>query len=254
MKKIMFVALCMALSYSLSAQDKEDIKNKETIFFGKAATQDRIAVDVFTDMWIMKGAAADSIDPKQINLGVSWHYKYEILFGKSNFSFAAGLGFSLHNMKSDAIPINYTYDSSGNKVYGGSTVFTKIPLKSTDGSQDINVKNNKFTAIYVDIPFEFRYRLRNNAFKFYLGGKLGLLLGSYNTYNGDNYNEDYPTSKMRIREYAIANVNKVHYGITLRTGWKWIQVYGYYSLSHLFKKDKGPEMYPISVGLTISPY
>ncbi len=253
MKKIMFVALCLAFSYSLSAQDKEDINTKDKIFYGKPSKQDRIAVDVFTDMWMMNSEAADSIDAKQINLGVSWHYKYEILFGKSNFSFAAGLGFSLHNLHSDAIPINYTIDS-GKRVYGGSTVFTKIPKKSTDGSQDISYVKNKFTAIYVDIPFEFRYRLRNNAFKFYLGGKLGLMLGSYNTYNGDNYNEDSPTPKMRVREYAIPNVNNVRYGITVRTGWKWIQVYGYYSLSHLFKKDKGPDMYPISVGLTISPY
>jgi hypothetical protein len=96
--------------------------------------------------------------------------------------------------------------------------------------------------------------MKNNAFKFYLGGKIGLMLSNHTKYNGDDYEENYPTGSIRIKEYKIANVNKYRYGLTARIGWKWIQVYGYYSISKLFKKDLGPDMYPISVGLTISPY
>lgn len=251
MKKIMFVALCLVLSYSLSAQDKED-KKKTT--YGKLIQADRVVADIFTDMWMRNGAASDSITPKQINLGGNVYIMKEFPFGTSNFSFAVGLGVSCHNLYSDARPINYTFDSTGNKAYGGATTFTKIPAKSTDGSQDIHYKNNKFTVVYADIPLEFRFRLKNNAFKFYLGGKFGVMLGNHTKYNGDNYNEDYPTPTIKVKEYNIANMNRVRYGITLRTGWKWVQVYAYYSLSHLFKKDMGPEMYPISVGLTISPY
>jgi len=251
MKKIMFVALCLALSYSLSAQDKED--KKKTIY-GKLTQADILVADVFTDMWIMKGAAKDSIDPKQINRGANVSILKEFPFGTSNFSFAVGLGVSCHNLYSDAYPINYTLDSTGNKVYGGATYFTKIPAKSTDGAQDIHYKNNKFTVVYADIPLEFRFRLKNNAFKFYLGGKFGVMLSNHTKYRGDNFYEDYPTPTIKTKEYRIPNVNSVRYGITVRTGWKWVQAYAYYSLSHLFKKDKGPDMYPISVGLTISPY
>ncbi|HOY31352.1 MAG TPA: porin family protein [Bacteroidales bacterium] len=252
MKKIMFVALCLAFSFSLSAQDKEDQKK---ITYGKLSQADRLVADVFTDMWIMKGAASDSIDTKQINRGANVYVMKEFPFGTSNFSFAVGLGVSCHNIYSDAMPIkNYTLDSLGAKVFDGTTVFKKIPSKLPDGSQDIHYKNNKFTVVYADIPLEFRFRLKNNAFKFYLGGKFGLMLGNHTKYSGDDFTEAYPTPTIKIKEYKIDNVNKVRYGITLRTGWKWIQVYGYYSLSHLFKKDKGPDMYPISVGLTISPY
>lgn len=252
MKKIMFVALCLVLSYSLSAQDKEDLK-KAT--YGKLKQADRFVVDVFTDMWMLKGAAKDSIDPKQINRGANVGIMHEIPFGASNFSFAVGLSVGCHNLYSDATPMkNYTHDSLGAKIYDRTTVFKKIPQFSTDGKQEINFKNNKFTVIYADIPLEFRFRLKNNAFKFYLGGKFGVMMGNHTKYNGDNYNEAYPTPTIKEKEYKIANVNSVRYGLTVRTGWKWIQVYGYYSLSNLFKKDKGPDMYPISVGLTISPY
>jgi hypothetical protein len=80
-------------------------------------------------------------------------------------------------------------------------------------------------VVYADIPLEFRFRLKNNAFKFYLGGKFGVMLGNHTKYSGDNYNEDYPTPTMKVKEYKIPNVSRVRYGITLRTGWKWIQVY-----------------------------
>jgi len=252
MKKIMLIALCLTFAYSLSAQDKED-KKKTTL--GRLSQADRVVVDVFTDMWIMKGAANDSIDPKQINRGANVYIMKEFPFGTSNFSFAVGLGVSCHNLYSNAIPMkNYTFDTLGSKVYDGTTVFKKIPEKSPDGYQDIHYRNNKFTVVYADIPLEFRFRLKNNAFKFYLGGKFGLMLGNHTKYHGDNFNEVYPTPTIKYKEYKIANVNTVRYGITVRTGWKWIQAYAFYSLSDLFKKDKGPDMYPISVGLTISPY
>lgn len=254
MKKIMFIALCLALSYSLSAQDKEDIKKR---FKGKLTQADRIVVDVFTDMWIMDSATNASINPKQINRGANAYFMHEFPFGKSNFSFALGLGVSFHNLYSDAIPMkNFTIDSLGVKTFEKTTSFQKIPETTADG-QPVNVKKNKFTVVYADIPLEFRFRLKNNAFKFYLGGKFGLMLGNHTKYYGDNFNENYPTPTIKTKEYRIANVNTVRYGITVRTGWKWIQLFGYYSISHLFKKDKediNPDMYPISVGLTISPY
>lgn len=255
MKKIMFIALCLAFSYSLSAQDKEDIKKR---FKGKLTQADRIVVDLFTDIWMMDSTTNASINPKQINRGANAYFMYEFPFGKSNFSFAAGLGFSFHNLYSDAIPMkNFTIDTLGVRTYDGTLSFKKIPDFSPDGKQEINYKKNKFTVVYLDIPLEFRFRLKNNAFKFYLGGKFGLMLGNHTKYYGDNFNENYQTGTIKTKEYKIANVNNIRYGLTVRTGWKWIQVFGYYSLSHLFKKDKddlNPNMYPISVGLTISPY
>ncbi|MEI6852949.1 MAG: outer membrane beta-barrel protein [Bacteroidota bacterium] len=250
MKKILLIALGCFLVYSANAQDKEDVK-KGT--FGKLTQADRLVFNIFSDIWM--GAPTDSMSIKKINRGADFYVMKEFPFGKSNFSFALGLGVGCNNLYSNAMPVkSFSLDSLGAKVYDGKTVFTKIPSFSPDGRQPINFKNNKFTQVYLDIPLEFRYRMKNNAFKFYLGGKVGLMLSNHTKYNGDDYTENYPTGTMRIKEYKIANVSKYRYGITARIGWKWIQVYGYYSLSKLFKKDLGPDMYPISVGLTISPY
>jgi hypothetical protein len=250
MKKILLMALACFLIYTANAQDKTNLK-KGT--FGKLTQADRLVFNIYSDIWM--NAPTDSMKIKKINRGADLYIMHEFPFGKSNFSFALGLGVGCNNIYSDARPVKgFALDTNNTKVYDGTTVFTKIPAKSPDGSQDINYKNNKLTTVFLDIPLEFRYRMKNNAFKFYLGGKIGLMLSNHTKYNGDNYNENSPTGTMRIKEYKIPYLEKYRYGITARIGWKWIQAYGYYSLSHLFKKDKGPEMYPISVGLTISPY
>jgi hypothetical protein len=249
MKKILLVVLVSLMVYSAAAQDKKDVK-KGT--FGKLTQADRIVFDIFSDIWM--NAPGDSMTIKKVNRGANFYIMKEFPFGRSNFSFALGLGVGCQNLYSNATPVKSFIDTSGTKIYDGKTVFTKIPSFSPDLKQEINFKNNKFTQIYLDIPLEFRYRMKNNAFKFYLGGKIGLMLSNHTKYNGDDYSENYPTGNIRIKEYKIPNVNKYRYGLTVRVGWKWIQAYGYYSLSKLFKKDLGPEMYPISVGLTISPY
>ncbi|MCK9611412.1 MAG: outer membrane beta-barrel protein [Bacteroidales bacterium] len=246
---LVLVLVCLVSLTSIKAQDKEDIKQK---FKGKLTQADRIILDVYTDIWLKY--PSDSMNINKINRGLNFYYVREIPFGTSNFSFAGGLGFSFQNLYSDAMPINYTVDTAGVKTFGGNTYFTPIPDSSIDRAQAIHYRNNKFTVAYIDIPIEFRFRLKNNSFKFYVGGKFGVMLSNHWKYNGDNFNENYPTPTMKIKQYNIPNVSPIRYGITVRTGWKWIQAYAYYSLSNLFKKGKGPEMYPLSVGLTISPY
>jgi len=260
MKKLLLITLAFLFAVSVNAQQKKDsvrVKNKTSEIkkgnVGILNQADRIVFDIFSDIWM--NAPTDSMTIKKVNRGADFYLMKEFPFGKSNFSFALGLGVGCTNLYSNSTPVkSFTIDSLGAKAYDGKTVFTKIPSFSPDGKQDIHFKNNKFTLIYLDIPLEFRYRMRNNAFKVYLGGKVGLTLSNHTKYNGDDYNENYPTGNIRIKEYKIANVQKYRYGLTARIGWKWIQVYGYYSLSKLFKKDLGPDMYPISVGLTISPY
>jgi hypothetical protein len=256
MKKILLSALCCFIVLAAIAQDKntKDKKDLKKGTFGKLSQSDRLVFNVFSDIW-MNAPSSSVMKIKKVNRGADVYLMKNFQFGKSNFSFALGAGVGCNNIYSNAMPSsNYSYDSLGQRKDLGTTSFKTIPTQSPDSSQTINYKNNKFTTVFLDIPLEFRYRLKNNAFKFYLGGKFGFLLSDHNKYNGDDYTQNYPTGNIRVKYYKIANIQSIRYGITGRIGWKWIQVYGYYSLSKLFKKDKGPDMYPISVGLTLSPY
>ena len=234
MKKIILIVVGCFLIYNASAQDKEDkLKTNK----GKLQRTDRIVIDIFSDIWM--NAPTDSMKIKQINRGANAYFMFEFPFGKSNFSFAPGIGIGFTNLYSTAMPVkSFAFDSLGAKVYDGNTVFKKVPSFSPDGQQAINVKNNKFSIVSADIPLEFRYRTRNSAFKFYVGAKVGITLSNYMKYNGDNFNENSPTGTIRFKEYKIANVASYRYGITCRIGWKWVQAYGYYSLSKFYSFER----------------
>lgn len=247
MKKTALFLLVLIIASNAYAQDKEDKQLNKM----KLTQSDQFRLDIYTDIW-MNLPSDTTMKTKQINRGASVSYMREIPFGRSNFSFAAGIGISCHNIYNDGQPDReFTTDTLGQISYTGKTVFYKIPEKV--GTEEIDVKNNKLAVTYADIPIEFRYRTKNNQFKLYLGAKFGLTLTSYNKYHGDDFKND-PTHTIKVKTYKIPNIETLHYGITLRIGWKYVQAYGYYSLSTLFKKGKGPEMYPISAGLTFTPF
>ena len=65
--------------------------------------------------------------------------------------------------------------------------------------------------------------------------------------SGSNFDVTQKTTDVR-------NLESIRFGPTLRIGYDWFNISAYYSLSKFFVKDKGPEMYPISVGITFTPF
>jgi hypothetical protein len=266
MKRILLIALSIILTVHVFAQKDNDEKKKITSKpLARLDQADRVLVDVFTDIWMNKLPDAD-MHVAAINRGANAYYMRDIPIGKSNFSFAAGAGISCHNLYSNAVPVRGTtaVDSTVNPLkyeFTTKTVFSKLP--STIGTTEIKVKNNKMTMVYVEVPLEFRFRTKNEGwkFKFALGFKVGYLLSSHTKYNGNDINYNYATQSwdlhsdntLKIKTYKVPNIETYRMGPTLRIGWGWVNISASYSLTKLFKKDKGQDMYPISVGLTITP-
>jgi len=198
-------------------------------------------LDVFTDIYVN---LPNGIETRTINQGMNFSGLYDYRFGKSNFSFAIGVGLGAHNFYSNAFAVA---DSNG--VSELKRIKTLYP--GTD------YKKNKISYTYFDIPFEFRLRT-NNEFRAAVGFKVGWLIDSHTKYKGENYLEetndelgvDFQTLKFR----EVKNIEALRYGVTARVGWKFINLTGFYSLTGLFKKDKGPEVYPISVGISLMPF
>jgi hypothetical protein len=198
-------------------------------------------LDVFTDIYVN---LPNGIETRTINQGMNFSGLYDYRFGKSNFSFAIGVGLGAHNFYSNAFAVT---DSNG--VSELKRIKTLYP--GTD------YKKNKISYTYFDIPFEFRLRTKNE-FRAAVGFKVGWLIDSHTKYKGENYLEetndelgvDFQTLKFR----EVKNIEALRYGVTARVGWKFINLTGFYSLTDIFKKDKGPEVYPISVGISLMPF
>lgn len=189
-----------------------------------------IGVDLFSDIWF---DVPDNISQRTINKGFDIFGMYNNQFGKSNFSFAIGAGLGTHNFFSN---------SKIEDVRSDSIVFITIP-------DSVSYKKSKISVTYLDLPIEFRFKTKGK-FKMSLGFKAGYLINSNAKYKGNIAND----LKVKEKRKDIKNLETFRYGATFRIGLGGFSLYGYYSLSKLFKKDQSNEMYPVSVGITFMPY
>lgn len=221
MRKLVLIFFCLIAINSFSQVVTEETKRKFT--FG---------LDVFTDIWQDKPS---SIEPKTINPGVNIFGSYNYIFGTSNVSFSPGIGLGIHNLHSN----------SWLRVNNDSAYFEVIP-------DTISYKRSKLTTTYFDIPIELRYKSKSE-FRVAIGFKFGFLIKGQTKYKGENYIEG-TDDEVIIKVGRFNFIETTRYGFTGRIGYKWLNVWGYYQLSKLFVKGSGPQMYPISIGITVIPF
>jgi len=205
----------------------ETAKKKVSVGFG-----------IFDDIMVN---VPSGIKTRTINQGVQVFGLYNIAFGKSPFGFAIGLGVSAHNIYG-----NFLVNKSGD-----TTKLVKIP-------DSVSFKRSKMNIVYLEVPLQFFLKTESKL-NVALGFKLGLMIASHTKYVGDGgikttFFESYSTSRVRLKSGGIPNLQQFEYGPTFRIGYKWISADCYYMLSTLFTKSRGPEMYPISVGLLLMPF
>ncbi len=129
-----------------------------------------------------------------------------------------------------------------NKNEFGNTSFT---------TTDRNIKSNRLTTTYLTTPllleFQIPTKQRNHKLYFSAGGIGGFRLNSYTRVK---YNDnDGPAKEKQTSDF---NLNTWRYGVMTRVGYRAINLYGTYYLSTMFESNKGPELYPVSVGISIS--
>lgn len=226
MRRILIVFFVLIFGYQgFSQQVDESTRRKASAIF-------TVINDFYVNM-------PDSVDDKFFNLGINFSGLYDYRFGKSNFSFAFGIGIGSHNLKTDALVVEDTNNVSSfnpiNSLYPGTSY-----------------KKNKISYTYFDIPVEFRMRTKSDI-RASLGFKVGFLIDSHTKYRGDDYLFN-SGDQLHFKEKDVPNIESFRYGITGRFGWKFINLTGFYSLTNLFTKNKGPDTYPISVGISLMPF
>ncbi len=192
-------------------------------------------IDIYTNIWL---DLPDGIKQGAVNPGLSFFVLYDFQLGDKNLFFSPGLAISTHTLHHNGL---FVVDTNNN---------TQFPVFN-DVHPDINYNTNRLSLTYVDIPLEFWFNGKNGV-KFAAGFKVGFLLQSTIKYSGDDYLYE-TNNNLKFKLYKIRNIDPYRYGLILRGGWKWLNLYGYYSLSNVFVKGAGPEMFPLSVGATIRP-
>lgn len=199
-----------------------------------------VGVDIFTDIVMFEKDAAfmpPDFSYRTINQGVNVFAMYNFQLGKGLNSFSAGLAIRNHNW--------YSRDSKINDIKADSIIYSTI-------EQDF--KRTKVNFTYLDLPVELKFRT-TSGFKLGIGLKVGYKIHSKQKYVGNRPTDAQGnTVEVNVKEIKINQVEDWVYGATLRIGYKWISVFGYYQFNSMFVKGKGPQMNPLSLGITITPF
>jgi hypothetical protein len=222
MKKIILILFGLILAVSSFSQDKRT----ETL------RKFSIGLDLFTDIWINK---PENVDGRGFNQGMGFCMMYNRPFGESKVSFAIGAGMGFHNFFSDSRIPNIRADS---------IVFLPI-------ADSVDYKKSKLGLSYIEVPFELRIKTEKK-FRIGIGGKVGYLVDAKTKYKGENV---YGGDQIILKDKQVDQVQKFIFGPTLRIGYDWFNIFGYYQVTQIFEVDRGPSnLYPISVGITLIPF
>ena len=203
-----------------------------------------------------------------LNLGASSRFdlnvfEQNISLSKNNhWGFVTGLGMEFRNYRFDN---NITLNPDKDRIDAYKNF-------------DVDLKKNKLTAYYLNIPCLFEYQTNSwgdrRSFHVSAGMVFGLKVASktkmvFNSKDAEYTMVDYeflddpayepiakttPDDKRRVKNHNSFHLNPIKVDAMLRFGWGWFNFYTTYSLTTMFKKGEGPEdfkLYPISFGITL---
>ncbi len=153
---------------------------------------------------------------------------------KKNLGLVTGLGWTVYNYRQDN---QFMIQKNSQGITYGEPV-TDVVDKS------------KIVASYLNIPLLFEAQIpsdQNRCTAFISAGVFGgFKIGSHTKVvyaDGD---------KNKSRDDI--NINPFQYGAMVQVGYKIIKLYATYNFSTLYENDKGPELYPYSVGITLANF
>lgn len=176
---------------------------------------------------------------KSINVNINLVY-HDFPIYKRHVMFTTGLGLTLNNYRFNS---DKTILTDTNRVVGGYNY-------DDDGNQ-IKFEKNKLAVNYVTVPLLLQFNSRE-TFKqsFHVG--IGLLLSyKFNSHLKLVY-ESEQDGREKFKRHDEFNIRPFRYDATLRIGYEYYTFYASYSLSELFKENRGPSLHPFQAGIAFS--
>jgi hypothetical protein len=181
----------------------------------------------------------NSMSFMDLNTDRSWTYglnlfQHDFGLGTNKVGIVTGVGIEWSNYNFD-MDLSIRRDSIG-------------VIQPYDLSYLGSIQKNKLSTTYLNVPLILEFQIPAGKKRVYFSGGLlgGIKLGSHTKIvykeNGD---------KKKIKDKDDYNLNSLRYGITARAGYKGLNLFATYYLTPLFETNKGPELYPFYIGLTL---
>lgn len=166
---------------------------------------------------------------------------YDMLKGRVGF--ISGLGVLWNNYKFDENVRIVNTEDNLLKTY-------RMVNDST-----LNFKKSKMTTFNINVPLllEFRIPVNKCCDEIRIGGGV---VGSFvlNSYTKNVYTDKVTNNK--IKDYGRLNgvTAPLNLSMTAYVGWNAVKLFAQYQFTGLFKENKGPSIYPFTIGVAISDY
>jgi len=187
----------------------------------------------------------DETEYMDLNTGRSWNINLNIAqfnfpIIKNRGGFVSGFGFEFSN---------YHFENK-NTIHKNAE--NDIAPDYRFDRPEIELKKNRFQTTFFTVPLLMEYQFTKNKPKerpYIAAGIIGgIRIGSNIKVV---YKDDGDKNKYK-RKGDDFNLNTFRYGFIARAGYKALSIYSRYYLVQLFEKNKGPELYPIAIGLSLN--
>ena len=233
MKKIFGIIILALFATICFSQETENEISSKKINIKDEKNKDRLIIGVHNSFW---NGLPGGVNAKSLCQGYNAALMFDFPTSENSpISFGLGLGYTSYNLYSNAT-------ISSNTTSDRTTDFFVIP-----SGIDYNVNKLKFN--YLNIPLELRLRTFYNI-RLGVGLRSSLLVEAHSKYYGHAL--DGTDNQLKIINKDISNKEKYLFEITARAGWKFVSLNGAFSLTKMFTEDKGPQIYPYSVGVSFS--
>jgi hypothetical protein len=223
-------------STDFSEQTKKELRKKrEQQIRNIKLPKDRIAIDLLGTNWFHQ--IGNGFESKWYSRGINIYFYYDFRIKKSRVSFAPGIGYG-------AVNIYHRNELVESRENG-------ISFEKMDATKLENIKVNKVTLQYLDIPLELRIRTNpdkaDNFWKFAIGFKAGIRVDSHikQTIKDDNGTKVYV-------ERRFPDFNLFRAGPTLRIGYSVFNITAYYGVVDVFKTGRGPKANEFAIGISFN--
>ncbi|MFA5971798.1 MAG: DUF2807 domain-containing protein [Lentimicrobiaceae bacterium] len=170
---------------------------------------------------------------KSIAVNINF-FEQNINLIRQHLGLVTGMGISWNNYRFDKNVV-LTHDGEFNGYF------------DTDATK--SYEKSKLVVTYLRVPLMLEYQTNSKmkANSFHLsGGVVGALrIGSHSKIIVDD-NKSKDRSDFYINPFKVDAIAKI--------GWGVINLYGTYSLTEMFRSNKGPEVYPFEIGITLASF
>lgn len=161
-------------------------------------------------------------------------FEQDFHIAKNYMNLVTGLGFDFNH---------YAFQNSS--TLDGDTTYLWGFIDST-----IHYKKNTLNVSYIKAPLMLEFNLSKNPTK-----NFHIAFGAefaYRIHAVTKQKYDLDDKHIKIKQRDDFNLEPFRYSAVARIGFNNVTLFANYGLNRLFKKDKGPQVYPFTAGITIS--